>query len=189
MDVFYSKTSRFENYYNNDLKELNLSCMNIELSDLNELKLLLLQHGDIRCLNLQNNCLCPEAVRNIMYILRTHNIHLKKLNVSENMVGPASIDSVGRYIQHNIHLQELQMSGVHLGTRGTCVLASYIKGHPSLHHVNLENNCIDDSGGINMLLHFNTCNLVSDLYISKGNKCTDVMAGVVEKLGLQANVH
>ena len=181
--------SAFNQYYNHALKELTLANMNLEYADVTEIRLLLVSNTEIESLNLQNNCLCHDAIKHIMHSLITHKIKLLRLNIAENMIGPAAAESVGKFIQFNQSLQSISIWGTHLGSRGASVIAEYIKDHPSLTHLNIHNNHMHDIAAMHLVMQLKTCPKINDIQLLTGNNCTDILGCVVTKLGLENIVH
>lgn len=176
--------SHFEKYYNVDGKQLDLSGLNLDECDLGEIRLLLVSHTDMESLLLNNNCFNGDTIRNILYCVTMHGIKLKKLDLSNNMVGPAGIENVGKFVAGNSSLEWLGLSGNRLGTWGGLMLAGYLKQHTSLHYLDITNNNMDDIAGISIVINMSTCNLVTKICIYSGNKCDEMLKCIVEKLNL-----
>ena len=66
-------------------------------------------------LNLSNNVLRSEGAEDLFAVLRTPNVHLKHLDVSQNELEPDCVNAVASAIRLNSSLQSLSMRGNPIG--------------------------------------------------------------------------
>lgn len=66
-------------------------------------------------LNLSNNVLKSEGAEDFFAVLRSPNVHLKHLDVSQNELEPDCVNAVASAIRANASLESLSMRGNPIG--------------------------------------------------------------------------
>ena len=61
-----------------------------------------------------------------------HNITLRELNMSDNLIGDEGAVAMAEMLQHNTTLRKLNMSGNTIGEWGTQVMTVMLKNHATL---------------------------------------------------------
>lgn len=160
-----------------ELNELRLIDLNLIDEDAILICEFLILHPNLDTLDIKNNLISIKGTSAIIQTLIKHKIHLRKLILSGNMIGPYNAVELGEYIRQNINLIRLDVQFTSLGSIGAEMLACYMKDHPSLQFFDVTHNRIKDHGAISLLICLKTCpklNFDKDIDIVQGNQLTQV---------------
>lgn len=183
--VPYSLSSR----YDESTLTLDASDMGLETHHMYGLVSLILQHDELKVLDLSDNFISYDGIRELIQRLQLSKIFLTKLVLSGNPLGPGVADLIGKYVQRNNMMQTLHLKNCMLGCRGIRVLCNYLDHHAALQDINLEGNKFKDGACIDMLFTLRTCGELQNVQVLAGNNCTNYAQDFINMLQMNRTVN
>ena len=154
---------------------LNLSKHELECQDMGAVIASIEQAKELKLLDLSVNLIDSQGIQHLMLALDFSDVKLQKLDLSENMVGPKSMDAVGKYVRNNTELQCLALRRAFIGNKGLRILSNYVEKHPCLTSIDIRDNNINDAAMTDFLLTLKKTQVPRIIDCLQGNNLSDQM--------------
>ena len=153
LEKIFTKNKNLKNVEISNTKMFNDSFI-IDISNINNLKinncqLLYMNHIPLNKLNLSYNNISKDGLKQLAILLSEEKCSLKKLNISNNLIGDDGCIILSEGISKNNSLISLNLSSNNILDKGIIHLAKSIKsdsGNKTIKKLNLSKNEIENTG-------------------------------------------
>lgn len=165
-----AKGMDISNHWYPDNKSLKLSDLGMGSREIfNGLMPFIVQHRDIKLLDLANNYISSDGITLLCNFLVEKEIHLEYLDISGSALDYNSVTALGSYVYSNQSLQHLKLHGCLLNNKNICALMHYLNDHASLETLDIQDNLVNMSGLVFVMVTLHSCHCMTDLYILRNN--------------------